>query len=70
LEHTSSNSCKQDSKPAKVPAARIREAAARLVADRVRQGLPARIEDPVVLARIASILKTLPLRSEDHTVEA
>lgn len=35
----------------------IEEAAARLVAQRVQQGLPPQVEDPVVLARIASLLR-------------
>ena len=34
----------------------IREAAARLVAERVAQGLPPTVTDPSVLARIAAIL--------------
>jgi hypothetical protein len=34
----------------------LRTAAARLVATRIEQGLPARVEDPSVLARIAHAL--------------
>jgi len=37
-------------------AQQIREAAARLVAERAAQGLPPTVTDPVVLARIAAIL--------------
>jgi hypothetical protein len=41
---------------AEVQAEQIREAAARLVAERVAQGLPPTVTDPSVLARIAAIL--------------
>jgi hypothetical protein len=36
----------------------IREAVARLVAERVAQGFPPKVTDPVVLARIAAILRS------------
>jgi hypothetical protein len=39
-------------------AEQIREAAGRLVAERVAQGLPPKVTDPVVLARIAAILRS------------
>jgi hypothetical protein len=41
---------------AETQAEQIHEAAARLVAERVMQGLPPKVTDPVVLARIAAIL--------------
>ncbi len=43
---------------AQVQAEQIREAAARLVAERVVQGFPPKTTDPVVLARIAAILRS------------
>ena len=39
-------------------AEQIREGAARLVAERLAQGFPPKVTDPVVLARIAAILRT------------
>jgi hypothetical protein len=36
----------------------MREAAARLVAERAAQGFPPKVTDPVVLARIAAILRS------------
>jgi len=41
---------------AEAQAEQIGEAAARLVAERVMQGFPPKVTDPVVLARIAAIL--------------
>jgi hypothetical protein len=41
---------------AEAQAEQIRDAAARLVAERVAQGFPPKVTDPVVLARIAAIL--------------
>jgi len=41
---------------AEAQAEQIREGAARLVAERVAQGFPPKVTDPVVLARIAAIL--------------
>lgn len=43
---------------AEAQAEQIREAAARLVAERVAQGLPPKVTDPVVLARIAAMLRS------------
>ena len=43
---------------AEAQAEQIREAAARLVAERVAQGFPPKVTDPVVLARIAAILRS------------
>ena len=43
---------------AETQAEQIREAAARLVAERVAQGLPPKVTDPVVLARIAAIVRS------------
>lgn len=43
---------------AEAQAEQIREAAARLVAERAAQGLPPKVTDPVVLARIAAILRS------------
>ena len=43
---------------AEAEAEQIREAAARLVAERVAQGFPPKVTDPVVLARIAAILRS------------
>ena len=45
-------------------AEQIREAAARLVAERVMQGFPAKVIDPVVLARIAAILRSTDTERE------
>jgi len=42
----------------------IREAAARLVAEREAQGLPPKVTDPVVLGRIAAILRTTDTERE------
>ena len=38
----------------------VAESAARLVADRVTQGLPEQVEDPAVLALIASLIRDGP----------
>lgn len=43
-----------------------REAAARLVADRQLQGLPARVSDPSALARIAGLLAVEPAASRQR----
>jgi hypothetical protein len=43
---------------AEAQAEQLREAAARLVAERMAQGLPPTVTDPVVLARIAAILRS------------
>jgi hypothetical protein len=43
---------------AEAQAEQIREAAAGLVAERVAQGFPPKVTDPVVLARIAAILRS------------
>lgn len=43
---------------AEAQAEQTREAAARLVAERVAQGLPPKITDPAVLTRIAAILRS------------
>lgn len=40
------------------PPEQIREAAARLVAERAAQGFPPKVTDPVVLTRIAAILRS------------
>jgi hypothetical protein len=53
---------------AEAQAEQIREAAARLVAERVMQGFPPKVIDPVVLARIAAILRSTntPRASTDN----
>jgi hypothetical protein len=45
-------------------AEQISEAAARLVAQRVAQGFPPKVTDPVVLARIAAILRSTDTERE------
>jgi len=45
----------------------MQEAAARLVAARVIQGLPARVIDPVVIATIAGQLRDVPLGNKKTT---
>jgi hypothetical protein len=52
---------KNDARDRRRPAAQaeqIREAAARLVAERAARGFPPKVTDPVVLARIAAILRS------------
>lgn len=68
MRHSRSKSGSQDRNPPEERAAEIRTAAARLVADRVRQGLPAKVEDPVALARIATILAGIPAASPEDTI--
>ncbi len=55
---------------AEAQAQQIREAAARLVAERAAQGLPPTVTDPVVLAGIAAILtNTGPMSKKEGTSE-
>ena len=49
---------------AEAQAKQIREAAARLVAEREAQGFPPKVTDPVVLARIAAILRSTDTERE------
>jgi hypothetical protein len=44
----------------------LEEAVGRLLASRVAQGFPARVEDPAVLARIAAILREHEREQRGH----
>ena len=52
---------------AEAQAEQIREAAARLVLERVAQGFPPKVTDPVVLARIAAILRITDTETRTQT---
>jgi len=45
---------------------RLRDAVDRLLASRVAQGFPAKVEDPITLARIAAILLDHELEQRSH----
>jgi len=48
-------------------AEQTREAAARMVLERMAQGFPPKVTDPVALARIAAILRTADTETRTQT---